>query len=298
MVHPGMPTTSAVAPPISRVRPITVIRPPAFAQVRPLADLVRLLHFTDLLRTLSAHRIRVRYKQSRLGIAWAMLHPMAMMLVFTAMFALLGTTQADGVPYALFAFAGLLPWSAFSSGLASTTTSLTAHAALLTKVYFPREILPVTYVIAALVDFFIGALVLGALMVFYAVTPTATALWAIVAVAVLAAALTGTGLLTSALQVRHRDVGLAMPVLLQVWMFASPIVYPLSLVQAKLSGPLYWLYLLNPVAGIVDTFRRGLVFGQAPDPLALGMSAAVSIVLLPCAYMYFKYTERLMADVV
>ena len=171
-------------------------------------------------------------------------------------------------------------------------------AALLTKVAFPREILPATYVVAALVDFAIGAIVLALLMLYYQVPLSLTALWALPAIAVLAVALVGAGLLLSALQVSHRDVGLAMPVLLQLWMFASPILYPLSLVRDRLPGPVYAIYLLNPVAGIVDTFRRALLFAQPPDPLALGLSAAVAGALLPAAYLYFKLRERTLADAV
>lgn len=287
-----------MATPAPASRPVTVFEPPSLAGVHPLAALRRLAHFGDLFVTLSLHRIDVRYKQSRLGLAWAMLHPTAMMLVFTGMFSLLGTSRSEGVPYAIFAFAGLLPWTAFSNGLSSATTSLTAHAALLTKVAFPREILPATYVVAALVDFAIGAIVLALLMLFYQVPPSMQALWALAAIAVLAVGLVGAGLLLSALQVRHRDVGLAMPVLLQLWMFASPILYPLSLVRDRLPEPLYWLYLLNPVAGIVDTFRRALLFAQPPDPLALGLGAGVVAVLLPTAYIYFKLRERTLADTV
>lgn len=279
-------------------RPVTVFEAPSLAGLHPLAALSRLRQFGDLFLTLSRHRIDVRYKQSRLGLAWAMLQPTAMMLVFTAMFTLLGTSGAQGVPYAIFAFAGLLPWTAFANGLSSATTALTAHAALLTKVAFPREILPATYVVAALVDFGIGALVLALLMAFYRIPVAPAALWAFAAVAVLAITLVGAGLLLSAVHVRHRDVGIAMPVLLQLWMFASPILYPLSLVRSRLPEPVYWLYLLNPVAGIVETFRRALIFGQPPDWLPLGMSVLVAALLLPAAYLYFKLRELTLADAV
>jgi len=266
--------------------------------VRPVEALARLPRFYDLLRTLSVHRIRVRYKQSRLGIAWAVLQPLAMMLVFVLMFSFVGGAPDEGVPYPLFAYAALLPWSAFTAGLSSATTSLTSHAGLLTKVYFPREILPLTYVVAALTDFLIASVALAALMLWYGVALTPLALWAVAAIALLALLLTGAGLLLSALQVRHRDVGIAIPVLLQVWMFVSPVVYPLSLVEGRLQPPLYTIYLLNPLAGIVDTFRRAVVLHAAPDPLALGIAAAVTLALLPAAYVYFKFAELTMADAV
>lgn len=279
-------------------RPITVIEPPTPWRLNPVAELARLPAFFDLLWTLSVHRLKVRYKQSRLGFAWAMLQPLAMMLVFTLMFSFIGGAPAQGVPYALFAYSALLPWSAFSSGLSSATGALTGHAGLLTKVYFPREILPLTYVVAALVDFAIASVVLAGLMAWYRVVPGPTAVWALAALALLTAFLVASGLLLSALQVRYRDVGLAMPVLLQVWLFATPVLYPLDAVRQVLSPFFYSLYVLNPLAGIIETFRRSLVLHRPPDVLALGMAALVTALLLPAAYTYFKFQERTMADLV
>jgi lipopolysaccharide transport system permease protein len=247
---------------------------------------------------LSVHRINVRYKQSRLGALWAILQPLAIMLAFALVFSLLGGAPSEGIPYAVFSYAALVPWTTFASGLSTATGSLTGHAALLTKVSFPREILPVTYVIAALVDGALASLVLGALMAWYHIGLSPTAVWGLVAFALLALWLLGTGLLLSAIQVRHRDVGLAVPVLLQVWMFATPVVYPLSLARSGLSQPLYLLYTLNPMAGIVDTFRRGVVLHSAPDFTTLGLATVVTLLLLPIAYLYFKYAELTMADVV
>ena len=279
-------------------RPVTYFTPPSLENMRPLADLARLPRFVDLLWTLSVHRVKVRYKQSRLGILWALLQPLAMMLVFTLMFSFIGGAPSQGVPYALFAYAALLPWTAFSSGLSSACGALTSHASLLTKVAFPREILPLTYVVAALVDMATAAVALVALMIWYGVPFSATALWAVVATALLAVLLIGTGLLLSALQVRYRDVGLAMPLILQIWMFTTPVLYPLAAARHALSTPLYVLYLLNPMAGIVDTFRRGVVLHQPPDLQALVVAMGVIAALLPAAYIYFKFAELTMADVV
>lgn len=283
---------------LSRSRPKTVLEPPSFRTLHPVTQLGRLAGASDLLYALTVHRLRVRYKQSRLGILWALLHPLAMMVVFTAVFTLLRGAPGGDIPYALFVYAGLLPWSAFSSGLSSSVTALTGHAALLTKVSFPREILPLTYAAAALADFAIASLALAALMAWYAVPLSATALWAIPAVLVMALFLVALGLLLSAVQVRYRDVGLAMPVVLQLWLFASPILYPLTAVEQALSPALYKLYLVNPFAGIADTFRRGVVLHENPDALALGTAALVTAMLLPLAYVYFKHTESTMADVV
>jgi lipopolysaccharide transport system permease protein len=279
-------------------RPVTVIEPPTLRALRPMAALRRLAQFGDLLVTLSAHRLSVRYKQSRLGVVWAVLQPLAIMLAFTLVFSLLGGAPSDGIPYALFAYAALVPWTAFASGLSSATGALTGHAALLTKVAFPREILPLTYVVVAVADAALASVVLAGLMVWYHVPVTGTVAWALLALVLLALWLTGIGLLLSAVHVRHRDVGLAVPVLLQVWMFATPVVYPLSLAKAQLPPSLYTLYTANPMAGVVDTFRRGAVLHTAPDGQALLAAVVMTFVLLPIAYAYFKYADVTMADVV
>lgn len=279
-------------------RPTRIIEPPSLRGVHPMAALRQLRDFTDLLRTLSAHRISVRYKQSRLGVLWALLQPLAIMLAFTLVFTILGSARSEGVPYPAFAYAALVPWTAFASGLSTATGSLTGHASLLTKVAFPREILPITYVVAAIADAAIASIALGGLMLWYGIGLGPSALWAIPALMLLTLWLLGTGLLLSAVQVRHRDIGLAVPVLLQVWMFATPVVYPLSLARTSLPAPMYAAYILNPMAGIVDTFRRGVLLHAAPDAWALAAATLVVLVLLPIAYVYFKYAERTMADVI
>jgi len=284
--------------PALRTRPVTRIEPPSLSGIRPLRDLARLIQFIDLIRTLSIHRIRVRYKQSRLGILWALLQPLSMMMVFTLMFSFIRGAPAQEVPYAVFAYAGLVPWSAFSSGLSSAASSLTSHASLVTKVAFPREILPITYVVAALTDLAIASTALGVMMVWFRVPLTLTAIWAVVAVAMLVLFLVAAGLIVSAMQVRHRDIGLAMPVVLQIWLFATPVLYQLSTARHALSPALYGLYVANPMAGIVDSFRAAVVLHQQPDLAALAAATVVILVLLPASYVYFKHAERTMADVV
>jgi lipopolysaccharide transport system permease protein len=279
-------------------RPVTVFEPPALRRVRPIAALAHLREHADLLRTLSLHRIRVRYAQSRLGMLWAILQPLAMMLVFTLMFTVLRSAPSGDTPFPLFATAALIPWTAFASGLTNVSTALTSHASLLTKAAFPREILPLTYVFAALVDFALASLLLVVLMIWFGVALTWTALWALPAIALLTVFLLGLGLFLSALHVRYRDVALAMPVLVQVWLFATPVIYPLESVRAALPPSLYAAYAMNPMAGIVDTFRRGVVLHQAPDVQALVTAAVLTMLLAPAAYVYFKLTERTVADVV
>lgn len=279
-------------------RPVTIFEPPDLTRIHPVAALHRLARARDLFVTLSLHRISVRYRRSRLGILWAAIQPVAMMLVFMLMFTVLRAKPAAVVPFPLFAYSGLIPWTMFSNGLYNTSAALTSHAALLTKVNFPREILPLTYVVAALADMSIASLVLACLMMWFGVPLQLTALWAIVAVVLLTGLLIGLGLALSAAQVHFRDVGLAMPVLVQVWLFATPVFYPLSSAKASLPEPLYWAYRLNPMAGVVDTFRRAVVLHQAPDLGAIAASAAVVTILLPLAYLYFKHVELTMADVV
>jgi lipopolysaccharide transport system permease protein len=279
-------------------RPITVYEPAALRGVRPLAALVRLRDHADLLLTLSQHRIKVRYKQSRLGILWAVVQPLAMMLVFTLVFGFLRSTPGGETPFPLFVYAALIPWTMFSSGVTSASGALTSHASLLTKANFPREILPLTYVVAVFVDCVLASLLLALLMGWFGVAPTWAALWTVPAIALLVVLLIGLGLFLSALQVRYRDVALAMPVLIQVWLFATPVIYPLETVRAALPPWLYALYVSNPMAGIVDTFRRGVVLHQSPDVQALATAAVVTLLLAPAAYVYFKLTERTVADLV
>lgn len=279
-------------------RPVIIYEPPALRHIHPFAAIRRLRQFSDLFVTLSLHRISVRYKQSRLGILWAVIQPLAMMVVFTLIFTLVRASPGGAVPFPLFAYAGLVPWTMFSSGVSAASSALTSHASLLTKVAFPREILPLTYIVAALVDFVLSSAVLFGLMLWFNVTLSWTIVWALPAVLVLVAFLIGLALFLAATQVRYRDVGIAMPLVLQVWLFASPVLYALAAVRHALPEPLYVLYTLNPLVGIVDTFRRAVVLHQSPDYFALAMAAVVALLVLPLAYLYFKYVELTLADTV
>jgi len=273
-------------------RRVTIIGPPAWTAARLLSALAELPRYTDLTLALTAHRIKVRYKQSVLGPVWAVLQPLAMMTVFATVFSVISRIPSNGRPYALFAYSGLLPWTAFAAALGNAATSLVSHAPLVTRVYFPREILPLTYVLAALFDLLVASTVLGLMLAWYAVPLTAAAWWVIPVLVLLAALALAVSLVLCAVNVRFRDVGVAMPLLLQVWMFASPVIYPLEAVPAAWRG---W-YVLNPMVGIVDGFRRAVMEGRAPDPAVLGVSALVVAVLLPASYVWFKHVEATMAD--
>jgi lipopolysaccharide transport system permease protein len=271
-----------------------VIRPASTAWLHVGDHLARLREYGDLLHTLSAHRVSVRYKQTSLGLVWAVLQPLLMMVIFTAIFSVLTRMPSEGMPYALFAYAALLPWTFFSTAVTNATNSLVAHTQLITKVYFPREILPATYVIAGLFDFAVGFVVLLGLMAWYRVPLTREA-WDLLPILLLLSGwVLAVSLALAAVQVRFRDIGVALPVLVQALMFASPVIYPLAAVPQTWRG---W-YLLNPMAGIVSSFRDILLRHTAPDPGPLRVAVLVTVAALPVAYLFFKRAEATMADLI
>lgn len=271
-----------------------VIRPADSAWMNLGGHLRRLAEYGDLLRTLSAHRISVRYRQTLLGVGWALLQPLLMMVIFAIVFSRLASIPSEGAPYALFAYVALLPWTFFATSVTNGTGSLVNNTQLITKIYFPREVLPLTYIVAALFDFSLGLLALGALMAWFQVPITPAIVYLFPLIGLLAAWALAVTLLLSAAQVRWRDIGVAMPVLVQVLMFVSPVIYPINVV------PEGWrpLYLLNPVAGVINGFRDVLLRGQHPDAEPLVYAVIVTALALPAAYLVFKRTEATMADVV
>ena len=275
-------------------RRIKVIRAPSFSPLALLSGFSVLWQYRDLLYTLSVHRVKVRYKQSVLGILWAVLQPLSLMLIYTFVFRIIGNVSTGDIPYPIVAFSGLLIWSFFSTALTNSTNGLVSHSQLVTKVYFPREILPLTYVIAALFDFVIASFVLAGLMLYYGISTTLNIFYAIPILAILTCFVASVSLIFSALQVRFRDVGVAMPLLLQLWMFATPVVYPLSAIPKRF----LWFYSLNPMVGIVENFREVLLHGTTPNFDTLALSAVVSLLLVPASYIYFKHVEATLADVV
>lgn len=296
-------TLDLPSPPLPRAREprdeadgrrVTRIRPPALSLGGLRAALVTLWAYRDLVHTLTSHRVKVRYKQSVLGVAWAILQPLSLMAIYTVVFSIFARIPSDGIPYAVFAYTALLPWTFFSTALTNATAGLTSHTQLVTKVYFPREILPLSYVLAALFDFAIASTVLAGLLAWYDVALSPAVLWVVPLLAVLVIFVTGLALMLSALQVVFRDVGVAMPLLLQLWMFASPVIYPVSAVPERLRG----LYMLNPMAGLIDGFRRAVLEGAAPDGRSLGTALGVSLLLLAAGYAFFKHRESTLADVI
>ena len=287
-------TSNGVANGRGAARRETVIRPPSSTRFDLTGNLARLFEYRDLLYTLSLHRIKVRYKQTALGISWAILQPLAIMLLFTLLFSLIVKMPSEGVPYAAFAYTALLPWTYFSTALSNGANGLVSNSQLITRVYFPREILPLTYVIAALFDLMIASSVMLALMIHYKISFTLHLLYAIPIILVLTLFVSAMSLLLSALQVRLRDIGLAMPLLLQLWMFATPVAYPLSAVPERLRG----LYMLNPMVGIIENFRRAVLHGLAPDLRSLTWAGLISLAMLVASYAFFKRVEATMIDII
>lgn len=281
--------------PANSNRPWTkVIRPASFSPKIAVSGVRDLIHYRDLLLTLTIHRVRVRYKQSMLGIGWAVLQPLLLMVVYTIIFSIVVKMPSEGAPYAVFVYAALLPWTFFSTSITTASTSLVAHNNLITKVYFPREILPLTYVLAALFDFAMASVVLAVLLIVYKL-PIGIGILLVAPVMAIAFLFSlSIALFLSAFQVRFRDIGIAMGLIMQLWMYASPVVYPLSVVPKRFQ----WLYELNPMAGVVENFRKIVLQHGAFDLAVLLPGLIVSCLLLPAAYLYFKTAEATMADVI
>ncbi len=255
-----------------------------------------LWEYRELLYFLTWRDIKVRYKQTALGIAWAVLQPLLMMVVFTIFFGNLGKGRLDDRPYAIASLAGLVPWTFFAYGLAQSSSSLVGSQNLLKKVYFPRLIIPIASVLSGIVDFCISFAVLLVMMPFFHVWPTANIIWLPLFLLLTFVTSLGVGLWLSALNVEYRDIRYAIPFLTQFWMFATPIVYSSSCLK---SHPLAQsLYGLNPLAGVVEGFRWALL-GTAtrPGPMVL-ISALSAILVLVTGAFYFRRMERNFADVV
>lgn len=256
-------------------------------------DLKELWAYRELLWMLTVRDIKVRYKQTVLGVVWALIQPFMLMVVFSIFFGRLAKMPSDGIPYPIFAYAALLPWTFFSNAFTGSSNSLINSAHLVSKVYFPRLIIPLASVGSWLVDFMIASLILLGMMLWYGIGWS----WNLLAVlpltlAVIVTAL-GVGIMLSALTVAYRDFRYIVPFLVQFWMFASPIVYPASLVPEKWR----WVMYLNPMAGPIEGFRSAF-FARPFDLTAIGISLSVSIVVFAFGIAYFKKVERRFADII
>lgn len=272
--------------------PVTVIEP------RPgwrLVDVGQLWRYRELLFFLTWRDVIVRYKQTVLGAAWAVLQPFATMVVFSLVFSRVAGTSASDLPYPLFAFAGLLPWIFFANGIASAGQSVVANQNLVTKVYFPRLIIPLSAVAAGLVDFLIAFLMLGGLMVYFGHAPGIGILLLPLLTLLLVIAAVGMGTLLAALTVAYRDFRHAVPFMIQLWMFATPTIYLKT--ETALDPRWQWLLPLNPAHGLIRNFRAA-VLGLDFDLYSLAVSGTLSVGLLLVGCFYFRRQERLFADII
>lgn len=298
--EPAKPTASIAktSPPMTPYplhqlpdEPLVTIHP---SGPRAALDLRELWSYRELLYFLAWRDLKVRYKQTVLGIAWVVLQPLFLMIVFTVFLGMLARVPSEpGVAYPLFVYVGLLPWTFFSTAVTSAGSSLVSSSYLITKVYFPRIIIPSAVILARLVDFGIAFVMLVPLAIYYGVTLTWNLAMLPVLILLTVLLVLGLGTLVSALNVRYRDVGVILPVVVQFWMFVSPVFYPTTLVPPKWQT----FYALNPLVGIIDGFRAAL-FGRPFNWTAIAISAGITVVLLVYALYMFRRAEKVFADVI
>lgn len=292
-----MSTAVAPAPSAVSQHALDPATPPLFV-IEPTrgharVDWHELWHYRDLLYFLTWREISIRYKQTVLGFLWAIVQPLMTMVVFTVFLGNLAKVPSDGVPYPIFSYLGLLPWTYFANAVTRSGSSLVGNANLLSKVYFPRLLIPISGAVSALVDFGIAFGILLALMAWYRVVPSFQSFLLIPLVVLTMLAALGVGMWLSALNVQYRDVQHAVPFLVQLWMFATPVVYPASVVSAR------WrpLFALNPMTGVIEAYRSS-VLGRPIDWTSLGISTAVIFLFLGIGFTVFRRMERRFADVV
>jgi lipopolysaccharide transport system permease protein len=256
--------------------------------------LVDFWRYRELLYFLAWRDVKVRYKQAALGASWAIIQPLFTMIIFTLFFGRIAGIPSDGIPYPLFSFCALVPWTYFSTTLGLAGNSLIANAPLVTKVYFPRALLPAATVLSGLVDFLVGGSFLALMMMYYHVKPGWSLLLAPFFVLGMVLLAFSVSMFLAALNVRYRDVKYALPFIIQVWLFVTPIIYPATFLPAKIKRFLA----LNPMAGLLEGFRSSLFTTRRMDWSLVAASVAMTIVLLVIGAIYFRKTERTFADIV
>ncbi len=260
--------------------------------------LFQLLRYRELIYALTQREIKARYRQSLLGIGWAIAQPLALMVVFTLVFSGLLGVSSDGIPYPIFAYSALVPWTFFSNALTTATIGLVSQRSVVTKTYFPREVIVLSQVGARFVDFVAAAAILVLMMVAYGIRPT---LWLLVVpllLLILLVLVVGISLITSAMHVSFRDLAPVVGLGIQVWLYVTPVKYPLSTALEKMPAAFRPFYVLNPMVGLIDGFRSVVALGQPPAWELVALSAAVSVAVLAIGYVYFKRAERAFADVI
>ena len=277
--------------PAGRDTVITVIRPPTGL---PRLDVLELWRFRELAFRILWRDIKVRYKQTSIGVAWALLQPFLTMVVFTFIFGRFAGFPSQGFAYPVFLFAALLPWTYFAQSLQGSSVSLVSNVALVTKVYFPRTLLPLAAVAVPLVDFLLSLTVLAGLMAWYGVAPAATVPLAPLFLALAMLTAFGAGLLFSALNARFRDVPYAIPFVVQTWLYLSPVIYPTQ----ALPEIWQWVLSLNPMTGAITGFRWALLGTPAPDPGQFVVSVGAAAVIFLAGLAFFRRTEATFADTI
>jgi homopolymeric O-antigen transport system permease protein len=257
------------------------------------AEALDLWAHRDLFWFLAWRDVKVRYKQTVLGVTWAVLQPLLTMVIFTLLFGRLAHVPSDGKPYPIFVYAGLLPWNFFSTAVTNSSNSLVGNATLITKVYFPRLVIPGAAVGAALVDLAIASIVLLVMMLYYGVTPGWSLLMCVPLVVLVTLVAIAVGMWMSALNVKYRDVRYALPFLIQIWLYVTPVIYPVSFIPARWR----WILLLNPMTGVIEGFRSAF-FASPFAWTALGVSVAITLALLTYAVFSFRRMEREFADII
>lgn len=255
--------------------------------------LAELWEYRELLYFLTLRDVKVRYKQTILGVAWAIIQPLLSMVVFTVFFGRLARMPSDGLPYPLFSYAGMLLWTYFGNAVAAAGNSLVGNSQLITKVYFPRAVIPASAALANLVDYVVALVVLVGLLLWYGIPPGPSLVWFLPMTILTFVLALGVGLWVSALNVLYRDVRHALPFVIQLWMFATPIVYPLSVVPPDW----HWVVALNPMAGLVEGFRAS-VSGAPVTWSVVAISGSLACASLVTGTLYFRRMERSFADVV
>jgi lipopolysaccharide transport system permease protein len=253
----------------------------------------------ELLWSFTVRELSIRYKQTFLGVLWAVLQPLSQMLVFTVIFGRVAHLDSGGIPYPLFYYVALLPWTLFSGSLAQAIPSLVSASDLINKVYFPRMVIPLSSILVAGADFLVSSVLCGAIMLWYRhqVHLTLQAFWVFPLLAILICFTAGVCLFFAGLNVFYRDIRYALPLVLQLWIYVVPVVYSADKV-AKQFPRLYWIYMADPVAPVVDGFRLCLVQGQAPHSAEMLLAAVSAIVVLALAVWYFRWVEQAFADIV
>lgn len=256
--------------------------------------LAELWYYRELLYFLAWRDVKVRYKQTVMGASWAIIQPFFTMVVFSLFFGRLAKMPSDGIPYPIFSYSALVPWTFFANGLGQSANSLVGSQNLIKKVYFPRLTIPISGVLSGVIDFFLAFLVLLAMMVYFGMYPTLNAFWLPLLLLLALATSLGVGLWLSAMNVQYRDIRYVVPFLTQFWMFATPIAYPSSL----LSEPWRTVYGLNPMVGVVEGFRWALLGSESRPGLVIVASSVAAVTMLVTGAFYFRRMEKTFADVV